>query len=80
MLTPYDLAIMQKFYGDRLVVGELPTAFDREVIKIEGEKDAKEFAKKVAKKTGITVNKTVLLIHRNALVYGKPTSDFWTTD
>lgn len=73
--VPYEVAIMKRFYEDRLIRGSSrPTLFDERTFKCRRVKDLMELAGEVRTETGIIIDEDVVLKHRNALVYGKANS------
>lgn len=72
---PYEIEVFQRFYEARTLSGKVPpTQFDERVLICQNIEVTGRLAKEVRDATNIAINYDLVVKHRNALVYGKPTS------
>ncbi len=73
--VPYELEAMKLFYEGRTLRGRSePTRFDSEIFKYVSREETASLAEDVRNQTGVLIDESTVLKHRNALVYGKPTT------
>lgn len=78
--VPYEMPFLRFFYQDRVATGSSLSQFDSLVLASTFSDDSLEtIVEDTRKRTGVDVDRSVLEVHRNFLLYGKPASPYWTT-
>lgn len=73
--VPYEIAGFQRFYDSRTLKRKAsPTPFDQRVFEVRNSESAGNLVRDIREQTDIRVNTDTIVVHRNALVYGQPTS------